>query len=241
MRMIKQPIEVEAIQAAIDITADTLNSVLTTSKLPHYQWEFQLEADIARGFRMQGASGHSFDPIVAGGQRACTLHNVANQAKLVNGELIVCDVGAEFNHYAADITRTVCRGKPSQRQRDVYQAVQAAQDYALTLLKPGANLKSYETKVAKFVGQQLKQLGLIKRVDLPSVREFFPHSTSHFLGLNVHDVGDYQAPLQPGVVITCEPGIYIAAEGIGVRIEDDVLITAQGNQVLSKNCRKELV
>ena len=117
----------------------------------------------------------------------------------------------------------------------------AARAQELELLKPGTKLRSYEQKVAKFVGQQLKQLGLIKTLDHDSIRKYFPHATSHFMGLNVHDVGDYEQPLAAGVVITCEPGIYIPEEGIGVRLEDDVLITPKGNQVLSTACQKELV
>lgn len=240
LRMIKQPVELAAIEQAIAATSQTLNALLTTSKLRRYRHEYQLEADIARGFRLSGASGHAFAPIVAGGQRACTLHNVANAAPLGLNELIVCDVGAEVSHYAADITRTVVRGTPTDRQRAVYQAVQAAQAYALGLLKPGVKLASYEHKVANFVGQQLKSLGLIKKLDHDDIRRYFPHATSHFMGLNVHDVGDYQQPLKEGMVLTCEPGIYIAEEGIGVRIEDDVLITKDGNRVLSAACHKGL-
>ena len=240
LRMIKQPAEIAAIQAAIDVTAETLDTLLIPSKLTRYHYEYELEADITRGFRFGGASGHSFEPIVAGGKRACTLHNVANTAPLITGELIVCDVGAEVSHYAADITRTVAKGKPSPRQQAVYQAVFESQQYALELLKPGVKLHGYEQKVAKFVGQQLQQLGLIKTLDMESIRHYFPHATSHFMGLNVHDVGDYEQPLKAGSVITCEPGIYIPEEGIGARLEDDVLITPAGTQVLSSGCRKEL-
>lgn len=240
LRMRKQPPELAAIQTAIDITSETLNQLLTAAKLSRYGYEYHLEADITRGFRVGGASGHAFEPIVAGGQRACTLHNVANTAPLAKGELVVCDVGAEVSHYAADITRTVSKGKPTARQQVVYQAVLESQQFALELLKPGIQLRSYEQKVAKFVGRQLKQLGLIKTLDHDAIRKYFPHATSHFMGLNVHDVGDYEQPLPAGVVITCEPGIYIPEEGIGVRLEDDVLITPQGNQVLSTGCHKEL-
>jgi Xaa-Pro aminopeptidase len=102
-------------------------------------------------------------------------------------------------------------------------------------------LRTYEKKVADFVGRQLKELGLIKTLDHDSIRKYFPHATSHFMGLNVHDVGDYELPLKAGVVITCEPGIYIPEEGIGIRLEDDVLITPDGSQVLSSACRKELI
>ncbi len=241
LRMVKQPEELAAIQSAIDITCETLETVLEPKNLKRYSHEYQLEAAIAFGFRMSGATGHAFEPIVAGGKRACTLHNIANEAPLTKGELVVCDVGAEVSHYAADITRTVCvGGKPSQRQQDVYAAVYDSQQYALSLLKPGIKLHTYEKKVAKYVGQHLKQLGLITSLDHDLIRKYFPHATSHFMGLNVHDVGDYGKALQAGVVLTCEPGIYIPEEGIGVRLEDDVLITAGGNQVLSAACPETL-
>jgi Xaa-Pro aminopeptidase len=240
LRMIKQPAELAALQKAIDITGQTLNDVLKAPKLKAYEHEYQLEADIARGFRFQGGRGHSFEPIVAGGKNACTLHNVANQSSLTKGDLIVVDVGAEYDHYAADITRTVCMGKPTPRQRNVYDAVSAVQEYALSLLQPGTNLRQYEDKVARRMGQELKALGLIKTAKKADIRKYFPHATSHFLGLNVHDVGDYTQALQPGVVLTCEPGIYIPEEGIGVRLEDDILITKDGHKVLSAACRKQI-
>lgn len=239
-RMIKQAPELQALQVAIDMTSETLNELLTAKNLREYAYEYELEADVFRGFRRRGARGHSFEPIVAGGKNACTLHNVANNAPLHRGELVVCDVGAEYEHYAADITRTVSLGAPTDRQRAIYDAVLEAQTYALGLLKPGALLREYEERVANFVGKKLIELKLIKKADEESIRTYFPHATSHFLGLNVHDVGDYTRPLEPGMVLTCEPGIYVGAEGIGIRIEDDVLITKQGNQVLSAACRKEL-
>jgi Xaa-Pro aminopeptidase len=241
MRMVKQPQELAALRAAINITSDTLNELLTKQQILTYEHEYQLEADVFRGFRQAGATGHSFEPIVAGGKNACTLHNVANRDALAPNTLVVCDVGAEVEHYAADITRTVAYGKPTARQKAVYQAVAEVQAQALTMLKPGTLLRDYEDKVALAVGRQLKALGLIKRLEKGAVRKYFPHSTSHYLGLNVHDVGDYTRPLEPGVVLTCEPGIYIPEEGIGVRIEDDVLITEKGNEVLSAACRKALV
>jgi Xaa-Pro aminopeptidase len=240
LRMIKQAPELNALRSAIDITSSALNETSTHEKLQAYVYEYELEADIFRGFRARGARGHSFEPIVAGGKNACTLHNVANNDELHGGDVVVCDVGAEVEQYATDITRTVSLGEPSQRQLDVYNAVRNVQDYALSLLKPGAMLEEYEHNVATRMGKELQALKLAKASDMDAIRKFFPHATSHFLGLNVHDVGDYTQALQDGVVITCEPGIYIPAEGIGVRIEDDVLITAEGNDVLSASCRKEL-
>jgi Xaa-Pro aminopeptidase len=234
MRMVKQPVEIAAIRRAIDITIDGLKEALKPAKRQKYAYEYEVEAELSRAFRRQGARGHAFEPIVAGGERACVLHNVANDGQLAAGELLLCDVGAEYHHYAADITRTVGLGDMSHRQIAVFQAVGEVQDYALSLLRPGVVLKQYEQKVEQFLGEKLRALGLIKSIDHVAVREYYPHATSHFMGLNVHDVGDYERPLEPGVVLTVEPGIYIKAEGIGIRLEDDVLITENGNEVLSQ-------
>ncbi len=236
LRMLKQPAELKAMQKAIDITAQSIKAALQGDR-HRYKYEYQLEAAVGGGFRARGAIGHSFEPIVAGGKRACTLHNVANQSRLRPEELVVIDVGAEYEHYAADITRTVALQKPSARQQAVYDAVLSVQTDAMQLLKPGVMLRDYEEKVVKLMARQLKALNLGGK---DQVRHYFPHATSHFLGLNVHDVGDYEQPLQPGVVITVEPGIYIPEEAIGVRIEDDVLITDQGVRCLSDRLPRKL-
>ena len=241
MRMIKQPAEIAAIQQAIDITAETLKETLRPGKLAKFAYEYEIEAEITRGFRKRGARGHAFEPIVAAGDRACVLHNVANNGRLSADELVVCDVGAEISQYAADITRTVSLGgNPSRRQEAVYAAVLETQEFATSLLKPGVMLKEYENKVEQYIGEKLRSLGLIKSIEHAAVREYYPHATSHFLGLNVHDVGDYDRPLEPGVVLTVEPGIYIKEEAIGVRIEDDVLITPEGTTVLSARLPRAL-
>lgn len=240
MRMVKQPAEVTAIQTAIDITQASLKDAFRTAKLKKYAYEYELEAEIAYGFRKRGAHGQAFEPIVAGGRRACTLHNVANEAPLAADELVVVDVGAEVEHYAADITRTVSLGPPTRRQQAVHAAVLEAQEYSMGLLKPGASLRVYEQQVEHFMGEKLRELGLIKSISHDEVRKFCPHATSHFLGLNVHDVGDYERPLEPGIVLTVEPGIYIPEESIGVRIEDDVLITETGIKNLSRKLPRGL-
>jgi Xaa-Pro aminopeptidase len=242
LRMIKQPAELAAIQTAIDITVDTLKDISRPGKLAKYAHEYELEADITRGFRRRGAAGHSFNPIVAGGERACTIHNMGNNAALAASELVVLDVGAEVEHYAADITRTYSvGGQPSRRQQAIFAAVRDVQQFALEMLKPGTILKEYEAKIEHFMGEKLRELGLIKTINHDNVREYYPHASSHFLGLDVHDAGDYERPLEPNVVLTCEPGIYVAAEGIGVRLEDDVLITPDGHDVLSTRLPRTLV
>jgi Xaa-Pro aminopeptidase len=234
MRCRKQPVELRALQAAIDITVDGINHV--TRHLQGYGHEYEIEAELSKAFRQDGANGHAFTPIVASGPRACVLHNVGNNAALGKNELIIIDVGAEVSHFAADISRTLAYGQPTPRQHAVYEAVLAVQNYALKLLKPGVHLKDYEKQVETYLGQQLVELKLItkKQAKEPTnVRRYFPHATSHFLGLDVHDVGDMGDALEPSMVVTCEPGIYISEEGIGVRIEEDVLITKTGNKVLT--------
>ena len=240
MRMIKQAPELAAIKAAIDITVASFKEATSPARLKKYAYEYELEAAITWGMRKRGAAGHAFAPIVAGGQRATTLHNTDNNAVLSADELIVVDIGAEVEHYAADITRTIGLKTVSRRQRAVHEAVQEIQQQAFGLLQPGIMMKDYEQKIVQLTGEKLRELGLIKSITPKGVRYYYPHATSHFLGLNVHDVGDYDHPLDPGIVMTVEPGIYIPEEGIGVRIEDDVLITGKGIKILSDKLSRQL-
>ena len=237
MRSVKQPVELEAIKKAIDITAKTIKSI--AKKRDKYQFEYQIEADLIHGFRSRGARGHSFEPIVASGANSAILHYQANNSEIENGWLLL-DVGAEFDHYAADITRVFSVGEPSKRNRIVHQTVRDVQEYAFSLIAPGAKLRENEKKIHQFMGEKLRELGLIKMIDDESVAKYFPHSTSHSMGLDVHDPMDYDRPLESGMVITVEPGIYIPEEGFGVRIEDDVVITDKGYTILSKNIPIEL-
>ncbi len=235
LRMIKQPEELKAINSAIDITVSAIKHSTRRARLAKYAYEYELEAELTKIMRIKGASGHAFAPIVASGERACTLHNVSNNGKFSPKDLVIIDTGAEVEHYAADITRTISlSAKPSKRQRAVYDSVKEVQDYALGLLKPGIMMKDYEQQVVHFMGEKLRSLGLIKSIDHAKVRQYYPHATSHFVGLNVHDAGDYDLPLEAGVVITVEPGIYIQEEAIGIRLEDDVLVTDKGIKVLTK-------
>jgi len=240
LRMVKQPEELLAIQAAIDVTIAGLKAITKPRVLKNYAHEYEIEADLTRLFRRGGAVGHAFEPIVASGERACVLHNVANSGQLASGELLVLDVGAEVQHYAADVTRTISLGKPNRRQQTVYEAVFEVQEYAKSLLRPGVIMRDYEGQVEHFMGEKLRELGLIKSIEHDEVRRWYPHATSHHLGLSVHDAADYTVPLAEGMVLTVEPGIYIPAEGIGVRIEDDVVITKKGVRVLSKRLPRVL-
>ena len=139
------------------------------------------------------------------------------------------------------MSRTVMSGEPSRRQRAVYEAVLAVQEYGFSLLKPGVIFREFEEQIVAFMGEKLRELGLIKTITDENVRKYFPHATSHYLGLNTHDVGDYDRPLEPGVVMTVEPGIYIPEEGIGIRIEDDVLITESGIKNLTERLPRNML
>jgi Xaa-Pro aminopeptidase len=240
LRSVKQPEELHALQRAIKITTDTLQDITLSDAFAQATHEYQLEAALSYGFRSRGADGHAFPPIVGAGAHSTTLHHMDNNGPIEPGDLIVLDVGAAVDHYAADITRTVSRQPVTGRKADVFTAVCMVQDYALSLIKPGILLTEYEKAIELYMGQQLQKLGLIRDSKKESIRHYFPHATSHFLGLDTHDVGDYRVPLQENMVITCEPGIYIPEEGIGVRIEDDILITTAGNTVLSAACPRGL-
>jgi Xaa-Pro aminopeptidase len=241
LRSIKQPVELQAIQRAIDITCSTLEDIASGS-LAHVTHEYEIEAELSYGFRKKAAHGHAFTPVVGAGAHSTTLHHMENNGPIRSDDLIVLDVGAEVEHYAADIARTISQTPMTGRKADVFKAVVAAQDYAISLIRPGVMPREYERAIEAFIGDQLVKLDVFNESDKTkdNIRQFFPHATSHFLGLDTHDDGDYEAAWQEGMVITCEPGIYLPEENIGVRIEDDILITRKGCEVLSKACPRAL-
>jgi len=236
LRMVKSEEEVAAIQYAIDHTAKLLKSI--GKKLPKYTNECEIEADISR-YLILNQLRCGFEPVIAGGASTTVLHYTANKAPLQSKEFLLIDIGPAHGYYSADITRTICLD-PSKRARAVYKAVLDVQKYALSLIKPGTLHREYEKQVRQFMGEKLRELGLIKTIDNDAVAKYFPTLTSHFLGLDVHDVADYEAPFAPGMVLTVEPGIYIPEEGMGVRIEDDVLVTADGCKILSAGLGKQI-
>jgi len=231
-RMIKQPVELACIQEAIDHTVNALQN-LRRRGWDKFTHEYEVEAAITRSFRAHNVT-HAYQPIVASGKDACTLHYIANNGPIVQQSQLLLDVGGEVSNYAADITRTYFVGEPTRRYRQVYDTVLEVQQFAYKLLKPGTVMKDYEHAVEQFMGEKLRELGLIKSIDHDTVRKYYPHATSHFLGLDVHDVADYDRPLEAGVVLTVEPGIYIPEEGIGVRIEDDIHLTQDGPDILTR-------
>lgn len=238
LRWVKQAPEIAALQHAIDETCSALQHV--QQNINAYKNESHIEADLTHSFAMKQMR-HAYYPIVGAGIRSCTLHYSDNNQPINGGEVVLIDVGAEYSNYAADITRTFVKGSASDLQRQVLLAVTRASDYMVSLIHPGAIFYDILLETEQFIGRELKTLGLI---DDPTKREqiheYFPHA-SHYLGLDVHDVGDYRKPLVPGVVLTAEPGIYIPSKSVGVRIEDDILVTEEGCRVLSKNLPKHFV
>jgi Xaa-Pro aminopeptidase len=220
LRLIKQPVEVDSINQAIKITADAIKKI--TKNISKYRYEYEIDAAILYEFKRNNSSC-AFTNVVSVGKNSTAIHYAKGDSELLNNELLLMDVGAEINHYAADITRTIAiSGKMTKRQGQVFDSVSEVQQYAYSLLKPGVIYKEYD-------------LGLITTIDRDSVRKYYPHLTSHFLGLDAHDVGDFMTSFQENMLITVEPGIYIPEEGIGVRLEDDILISADGYKNLSAN------
>jgi Xaa-Pro aminopeptidase len=230
--MLKQPQELSAINRAIQITADSFNKVMTNNWYNKLKTEQAVHAKLDYNFKLNNCQ-EAYPSIVAGGKRACILHYSDNNQPINQDELLLIDAGAEFNNYASDITRVFAPKKFSQKQKNVYKTVKDAQKLAYSLIKPGADIKKIDKKVESFIGKFLKSQKLITKQDSAQIRKYYPHAVSHHLGLDVHDVADYTLPLVENMVITVEPGIYVPEWGIGVRIEDDVAITKNGNKILS--------
>lgn len=232
LRMIKSPIEQAIIANAASITYQALGSVM--SQLSSYSTEREVEAELTKQILIRGADGHAYSPIIAGGSNSCTLHYIDNKAALKNGNILLFDVGAELSGYSADISRTIVYGsKSTNRKTEVIKAVASAQSEIIKFIGPGLTFKHLAEQSEIIIANKLINLQLIpKNYTKADIRKYFPHSVTHFLGLDVHDTGDYTKPMQAGMVITVEPGIYISEEAIGVRIEDDVVITDNGAKIL---------
>jgi Xaa-Pro aminopeptidase len=231
LRAVRHPLELEMTRKAIDITHQGLQNILKIIR-PNIM-EYAIEAELSRTFIANGANGFSFDPIIASGKNACILHYTDNDQAANNGDLILMDFGADYGYYAADMTRCApVNGIFTPRQRQVYNAVLNVMRQATQLLTTQHTLHEYNTQAAKIMETELLSLGLITQDDInkqdpenPAYKKYFMHGTGHFLGIDVHDIGARYQKLQVGNIITCEPGIYIPAEGIGIRIENDILIT----------------
>ncbi|MFN8260994.1 MAG: aminopeptidase P family protein [Chitinophagales bacterium] len=234
LRSVKHPVEIELMQRACNITRDAFKRVLKFVK-PGVM-EYEVEAEVIHEFIRQRGNGHAYTPIIASGYNACVLHYIENNRVCNDGDLLLMDFGAEYANYAADLTRTIpVNGRFTQRQKDVYNAVLRVMKQAKTMLKPGAILADYNKEVGNIMESELIGLGLLDKDKVanqdpanPLYKKYFMHGTSHFLGIDVHDIGNRYAPMQVGNVFTCEPGIYIPEEKLGIRIENDILITQDG-------------
>lgn len=233
LRTIKEPEELAMMQKACDITGMAFRRVLGFAK-PGVM-EYEIEAEVIHEFIRNGAAGHAYSPIIASGANACILHYNENDRACNDGDLILLDFGAEYGNYAADLSRTIpANGKFTPRQRQVYDAVLRVMRKATKLLVPDTTIDKWHAEVCRIMEKELIGLGLFTEEDVkkqdsasPMFFNFYMHGTGHFLGLDVHDVGSKQLALQEGMIITCEPGIYIKEEGIGIRLENDIMVAGE--------------
>ena len=258
LRLIKSKFEVKLMKKAAKIAVEAHMRVMQECRQDLY--EYQIEAGIIHQFRLHGAVP-SYNSIVASGSNACTLHYVDNRAEMKSGKLLLTDAGCEFEMYASDITRTIpISGVFSKEQKAVYSIVLKAQKEAIASVKPGQTFKNLQSNAITTITKGLKKIGILKGnlnqlIEKEAYKTFYMHGIGHWLGMDVHDVGSYNnkkgdaREFEPGMVITVEPGIYISKKlkqvdnkwkGIGIRIEDDVLVTKNGNEVLSSKLPKEI-
>ena len=246
IRAIKSDIEVALIQKACDITEAGFRRVLKMIK-PGVM-EYEIEAEYMHEFLTQRSSGFAYTPIIGSGGSSCVLHYIENSKECKDGDVLLMDVGAEYANYDADMTRTVpVNGRYSERQKAVYSAVLRVMEGAMKMLRPGTTFKEYNAEVGRMMESELLALRLITTSDIenqdpnwPAFKKYFMHGTSHHLGLDTHDSGYFDRPMEAGMVFTCEPGIYIPDEGIGIRIEDDLVLTDGEPINLMKNIPKQI-
>lgn len=235
IRMIKEPEEIALIQRSLNITRDAFYRVCSFVK-PGVM-EYEIEAEITYEFLRKAANGHAYEPIIASGENACILHYIENNKECLDGELLLMDFGAEYANYAADITRTVpVNGRFTSRQANLYDSCLQVLRTATGMMKPGILLADFHAEITKIWEEEHIRLGLYSKKDSESQKpgknlwfKYYMHGTSHSIGLDVHDPFDKAERFQPGMVFSCEPAIYISEEGVGIRLENDILITESGN------------
>ncbi|MDB4649284.1 aminopeptidase P family protein [Crocinitomicaceae bacterium] len=234
LRSVKHPIEINLMQKACDITKAGIYRLLKFIK-PGV-WEHHIEAELAHEFLMNSSRGFAYTPIIASGKNACVLHYIENNKECFDGDVILLDVGAEYANYASDLTRCIpVSGRFTARQKEVYNAVLHVKNEAEKLLVPGTMMADYHKQVGLLMEEQLVKLKLISLSDIksqnpdwPAYKKYFMHGTSHFIGLDTHDVGLWNEPIKSGMAFTCEPGIYIPEENLGIRLEDDLVVQEKG-------------
>jgi Xaa-Pro aminopeptidase len=246
LRTIKSELEIETIQSACNITEKAFRRVLGFIKPNVY--EYEIEAEIIHEFITNRSNGHAYEPIIASGANACCLHYGENNDICKDGEMILMDFGADYANYASDLTRTIpVNGIFSERQKEVYNANLKVMKEASSMLRPGITLDDFNKEVGKVMESALIDIKLLDATDVknqnphsPLYRKYFMHGTSHFMGLDVHDIGNRYEPIKEGMVFTCEPGIYIREEGLGIRLENDLFIGANENTDLMANIPIEI-
>ena len=234
IRSIKNPIELDLMQKACDITEKTFRRVLNF--VNPGVWEYEIEAECMHEFLRNRSRGFAYSPIIGSGHSACVLHYIENNKQCKDGDVILLDWAAEYANYSSDMTRSIpVNGKFTDRQKVVYNAVLRVKKAATKLLVPGANLKEYHAQVGNLMEKELVDLKLISLDDIknqdpkwPAYKKYFMHGTSHYIGLDTHDVGSWSDPIRENMVFTVEPGIYIPEENLGIRLEDDVVVQANG-------------
>jgi Xaa-Pro aminopeptidase len=237
LRSVKNQEEIDQIQKACDITEKGFRRILSFVK-PRV-WEYEIEAELSHEFLKNCSKGFAYQPIIASGKNNNVLHYTQNNARCEAGDLILMDVAAEYGNYSSDMTRTIpVSGRFSKRQKEVYQAVMRVGNEATKMLIPGVLWKEYHKEVGKIMTSELLGLRLLSKVTVdnqdpknPAYKKYFMHGTSHHLGLNTHDYGLLEEPMQANMVFTVEPGIYIPEEGFGIRLEDDVVIQETGEPI----------
>lgn len=246
LRAIKQPQEVEIMQKACDINAKAFDRALRFIK-PGVK-EYEIEAEFIHEFVRNGSPGFSYEPIVASGKNACVLHYLENEDTCRDGDLILLDCGDWYANYASDVTRVFpVNGRFTARQKELYNAVLRVQKASLDMLRPGNQLHEYHKEVGELMTKELLNLKILDKTDVknqdphwPAYKQYFMHGTSHYIGLDVHDVGAWTVKMEAGNAFTCEPGLYLPEEGIGIRIEDDIIIGENENINLTKHIPKEI-
>ena len=231
LRKIKSPEEIEIIKHACDITGKAFLHCKDTVKPGRYEYEMQAEMEYI--FKMNNASGHAFHPIIAGGKNACCLHYSKNDSILNDNELLLFDMGCEYMNYASDLSRTIpINGKFTPRQRECYEAVLRVKKEITKLYKVGGTIDKINQTTYQLMEKEMIKLGLFTQQDVdnqdpanPLYRKYLMHGMAHHIGLDCHDNLDKYEPFAPGMILSCEPGLYIREEGIGIRLEDDILIT----------------
>jgi len=246
LRAIKSDFELKLMQNACDITEKGVRRILPFIK-PGVM-EYEIEAELMHEFLRNRSNGFAYQPIIGSGIDSCVLHYIENNKACKDGDILLMDFGAEYANYASDLTRTIpVNGKFSERQKAVYNSVLHVMKETTKMLSPGTKFKEYNAEIGRIMELELIKLGLLDKHDVqkqdplkPLYKKYFMHGTSHYLGLDVHDVGDFDWSMKEGMVFTCEPGIYILEEELGIRLENDILVTANGPDDLMKNIPIEI-